>query len=155
VRSPRACRAFHAASTSCQSNAANRKAGDTGRSRAPARSVCASREGHEALPERLLENDVEQRQDALVQPDLAQLAQAGAGVPESSSFSISSNKRAGGTRSMSGAISRIGSRVAGSSVRPSFAASPRPAACVSDLPVPGFRIADHAAARAFSDRPAP
>jgi hypothetical protein len=38
-------------------------------------------EGHKALAERLLEDHVEQRQHALVQTDLAQLAQAGARMP--------------------------------------------------------------------------
>ena len=41
-RSPRAWRAFQAASTSCQSSAANRKPGDTGLSASTRSSVCAS-----------------------------------------------------------------------------------------------------------------
>src|SRR6266446_4362093 len=73
--SPRCWAFFHAASTSCHRSAANRNAGDTLPRAHPAVGLL-ERESDEALPHRLLEHDVEQRQEAPVQAFAAQLAQA-------------------------------------------------------------------------------
>jgi hypothetical protein len=55
------------------------------------------RELDETLPQRLLDDHVEQRQHAVMQAVLAQALHRLSAWPESSSFSISSNIRAGGT----------------------------------------------------------
>jgi hypothetical protein len=79
-RSPRAWRAFD-----CREHFVPEQRGEQeGRRHRPAGEHALvglrEREGDEALAERLLEDHVEQRQESLVQPHLAQLPQAGAGV---------------------------------------------------------------------------
>ena len=66
-RSPRFSRAFQAASTSCQSSAANRNAGRHRPLGLHALVGLRQRQRDEALAQRLLEDHVEQRQQALVQ----------------------------------------------------------------------------------------
>jgi len=79
-----------------------------------------------------------------MQAIIAQTLDAFDRVPENSSFSISSNIRAAGTFSISAAISRMGARTAGSSVRPSLAEAHRAQHAHRILPVALLRLADHA-----------
>ena len=69
------------ARTSCHRSAAKRNPGDTRLVREHALVGALEREHHEALAERLLHDDVEQRQHAVVQPFLAQLRHALERVP--------------------------------------------------------------------------
>ena len=79
-RSPRPFAAFHVTSTSCHSSVANRNAGDTPLPSRTRASVLASAASMNLRAERLLEDHVEQRQQAMRQAVRAQALQRLDGV---------------------------------------------------------------------------
>ena len=145
ARSPRFSRAFQAASTSCQSSAANRNAGDTGRSASTRSSVCASASVTKRSPSGWSRITSSSGSMPLCSPSLRSWRRQALAWPESSSLSISSNRRGGGTCSSSGARRLIGARVAPSIVRPSLAREPHRAQHAHRvLAKARLRVADHA-----------
>ena len=112
------------ASTSCHSSVANRKAGDTPLAFAHARRRCsASASVDEALAERLLEDHVEQRQQAVRQAVRAQALQRLERVPgQQQLLHLVEQPRRRDVLHQRGELG-IGAAVFGSIARPSFAAS--------------------------------
>ena len=93
---PPASRAFHVASTSCQSSVANRKPGDTPRSSRTRRSVSASASSMNRWPSGCSRITSISGRRPCERPCARRLRSVSTAWPESSSFCISSNSRAGG-----------------------------------------------------------
>ena len=150
VHRPRPGAPSSAASTSCHSSAANRNAGETGLSARIRSSVLAQREHHEALAQWAARGS---RRASAAGRDAAP-ARAAADThatawPDSSSFSISSNRRAAGTfcsRSARACGSAL--RVAGLDREPELRRQAAPRAACAPGPRgsarPGRRSSQHA-----------